>query len=122
MEKAKEVVNALSQKGFEFVKEMERGLVELVKKAGGRINTSGDDIHKDTIWGICFDEYEEVYREIRIDEVWVENDTLYYTGTFCDPHSLEEEVDGTNTYSIRDGMTMDLPTLAILCEDLPNFV
>ena len=122
MEKAKEVVNALSQKGFEFVKEMERGLVELVKKAGGRIKTFGEDVDADVVYGICYDEYYETYREIRIDEVWVENNRLLFTGTFLVPRSLVEEDEEPKTYAISDGMTMDLPTLALLCEYLPYFV
>ena len=106
----------LTNKTIELSKEMERALVALTKKAGGKIDTSNDGMNNDTIFAYVWDEIEETYLEKKVVEVEVEDDNLIITLDYG--LSTEEEC----KYSIFGGLVLINVTLYNLCECLWEYV
>lgn len=106
---------------YDLAKKMEKDLIGLVNMAGGEINCE-DREDCDTIYGIAFDEGFEQYREIEILKVYVKDGNLCFRGKFLAPPSLVLEESEPEDFGIFDGMTMAVPTLLCMAENLPEYL
>ena len=116
MEELKYKLEELTDRANKLSKEMEKTLVELTQKAGGKIDTSNEDCLCDNIYAYVWDEYEETCLEKKVVEVTVENGNLIIKLDY----SLSTEEDCK--YSIFGGLVLIDVTLYNLCEALWEYV
>jgi hypothetical protein len=104
------------EKMVSLSKEAEQVLVEYVNSHGGEIDTSNDDMHKDTIWAFIWDEIDETYSERKVTSVKTFNDRLLIQVDY--PLSTEED----GWYAVYGGLVIINATLFNLLECLSEYV
>ena len=103
------------EKMVSLSKEAEQVLVEYVNSHGGEIDTS-NDMHKDTIWALIWDEIDELYSERKVISVKTFNDRLLIQVDY--PLSTEED----SWYAVSGGLVLINATLFNLLDCLPEYV
>lgn len=104
------------EKMVSLSKEAEQVLVEYVNSHGGEIDTSNDDMHKDTIWAFIWDEIDETYSERKVTSVKTFNDRLLIQVDY--PLSTEED----GWYAVSGGLVIINATLFNLLDCLSEYV
>ena len=112
MVKNKAILEELYKRSMELTEEMEKSLINFVKKAGGEIKTGNND-RCDAIWGVFYNENSEAYEEHQVLAVKVEHERLFiYTEIY--------DVEEYNWFATD--MVWRTATLTSLCDCLPEYV